>query len=184
MSKNLSIIQKVFKVLRIISKVVFILCIVGAVGSAIGLAGVALSSALLPLAELSEFAELEAEMSIPFAYITCIVSCIACIGEAIMAFYAERYFKHELEAGTPFTYEGANEVFKLGIISIIVPIATSIAAGILFGVFYIFFPEISEPDMDMSFSLTSGLACLFASVIFKHGAELAEEKYNTESTEE
>lgn len=183
MSKNLSIIQKVYKVLRIVSKVVFILCIVGAVGCAVGVAGVALLQTILPFAELTEITELEAEMSIPFAYISCIAGCIACIGEAIMAFYAERYFRHELEAGTPFTYEGANEIFKLGIISIIVPIATSLVAGILFGVFYIFFPEIAEPDLDMSFSLTSGLACLFASVIFKHGAELAESKTESEKVE-
>lgn len=40
------------------------------------------------------------------------------------------YLKHELEAGTPFTVDGANELRKLGIISIAISVISNIIISI------------------------------------------------------
>ena len=169
MSKTLSNILTVFKVVRIIAKVVFILCIVGGVGCLVGLISLSFMGDLLsnPL-----FAE--EGLSLPKAYLGCIVGAIACAGEAVFAFMAEKYFQNVLNAGTPFTFDGAKESFRLGLASIIISVATSVAAGI--GSFVVLLCTSAwetnlEFDLDLSVSLSTGLFFLFLSLIFKHGAE-------------
>lgn len=162
MNKTLSNILTVFKVAKIVAKVIFILCIVGGAGCLIGLV-------TLPLAE----ALAEEKLNLPSAYLSCIVGAIACVGEAVFAFLAERYFGNVLNAGTPFTFEGAKESFRLGIASIIISVATSIIAGIIAFVFLLFTtPTTLETDANVSISISMGLFLLFLSLIFKHGAEL------------
>ena len=167
MSKALSNILTIFKVARIVAKVVFILCIVGAVGCVVGLITLPVLGGILP-------ADLLAEEGIHgvSAYLACAVGLITCVGEIIFAFLAERYFANVLNAGTPFTYEGAKESFRLGLASIIISVATSVAAGIALGISLMFSPDLAEFDAGTSFSLSTGLFFLFLSLIFKHGAEV------------
>lgn len=178
MSKSLSIIQTVFKVLKIICKVLFILCLVGGIGCAVGL----LLLSLIPLASIgiSEIITDEADMSIDSMCFACITGMVVCISEAVVLRFGEIYFTHELEAGTPFTYEGSKEVFRFGIISIIVPLAVSVFLGILYGFFYLISGDISNMDIDNSVSLGGGLTLIFASVIFKYGAEIINNDKETE----
>ena len=168
MSKTLSNILTIFKVVRIIAKVVFILCIIGGAGCLLGLL-------TLPLAEsvLSSEMFLDEELSIAYAYIACMTGIIACIGEAVFAFLAERYFKHVINAGTPFTFDSAKESFRLGITSIIISVVTSIVSGIAAGmILLISSPNAEELDFSSSTSISVGLFFLFLSLIFKHGAEI------------
>ena len=167
MSKTLSNILTVFKIARIIAKVVFIICIVGGVGCLIALTTlffVGNSASILSLVgkdiEVSSF------------YPACISGLIVCVGEAIFAFMAERYFGNVLSAGTPFTSEGAKESFRLGLASIIIAVATSVIAGLVVAFVVLLTENASEFDVDTSVSLSTGLFFLFLSLIFKHGAEL------------
>ena len=179
MSKTLSNILTVFKVARIVAKVIFILCIVGAAGSFIGLVTLPLTK-LIPLESFTD--ELP---DLAPTYIACIVGVLACAGEAVMAFLAERYFKNVLSAGTPFTFDGAKEVFRLGIASMIISVAVSVGTGILTGLVALFSsPELAELDFDLSISLSTGLFFLFLSMLFKYGAELNEKKAEEEKQEE
>ncbi len=161
MSKTLSTILTIFKVAKIVAKVVFILCIIGGAGSLIGLA-------TLPMAEFVA----EEGMELGEAYIACVVGAIACAGEAVFAFFAERYFGHVLESGTPFTVEGAKESFRLGIISIIVSGAVAVVSGMGLAIYQLISSGGAQLDVDMSVSLTTGLFFMFMSLIFKHGAEI------------
>lgn len=175
MSKTLSNILTIFKVAKIIAKVVFILCIIGGAGCLLGLL-------TLPMAEsvLSEDILLEQGLSIASAYLGCLVGVIACAGEAIFAFLAERYFKKVLSAGTPFTFDSAKESFRLGITSIIISVTTSILSGIAIGMMILFLsPSAEELDFSSSISISVGLFFLFLSLIFKHGAEI--HKFYTEA---
>lgn len=184
MSKTLSNILTVFKVARILAKVVFILCIVGAVGCIVGLITLPMLGNFLPM-EL--FAE--KELNLPSVYLACSIGAITCIGEVLFAYWAERYFKNVLSAGTPFTFEGARESFRLGIASIIISVAIPILSELVSFVILLFSSStLTESELSISASLSTGLFFLFLSLIFKHGAELRkatseEAKQETESSE-
>lgn len=162
MSKTLSNILTVFKVARVIAKVVFILCIVGAAGCLLAFAALPVVGTLLS----------REGINISHTYLGCIVGLIACVGEIVFAFLAERYFKNVLAAGTPFTFDGSKECFRLGITSIIISVATSIIAGFAAAICMILTLSEAELDFDMSISLSTGLFFLFTSLIFKYGAEV------------
>lgn len=167
MSKTLSTILTIFKVAKIVAKVVFILCIVGGAGCLVGLA-------TLPLLDLAIAAEFVAEEGIELgaAYLACVTGAVTCAGEAVFAFFAERYFGHVLESGTPFTFEGSKESFRLGLVSIIVSGAVSVASGLALAIYQLISSSGAQLDVDMSVSLTTGLFFLFMSLIFKYGAEV------------
>lgn len=167
MSKTLSNILTVFKVVKIIAKVVFILCIIGAAGCLLGLG-------MFSLIPGDIAAEVLAEEGIELGAVSlaCIVGAIACAGEAVFAFLAGRYFDHVLESGTPFTFEGAKECFRLGVASIIISVAVSVVSGIGLAAYQLITSDGAQLDVDMSISLTTGLFFMFMSLIFKHGAEV------------
>ena len=172
MSKALSNVMTVFKVARIVAKVILILCIVGSAGCVLGLV-------LLPLADVLLRTDIFAKQGINLAtaYGDCIIGAVTCAGEAIFAFLAYRYFENVEKAGTPFTYDGSKEVFRLGLASLIIAVATSVAAGIVsFVIMLLTSPEAFEPNIGIEFSLTTGLFFMFLSMIFKYGAELQEAK--------
>ena len=168
MSKSLKILQTVAKVARIVCKVLFILCIVGAAGCLIGLVATLAFGSLFETSGMVSFGT---------SVVGCAVGLLSCVGEAVLFRMGERYFERELAAGTPFTKDGAKDIFRLGIASLIVSLAVSVASGIVIGIAWIFSSSIVEPDITMSWSLGSGLALLLLSVIFDHGAELAELAY-------
>ncbi len=188
MSKTLPNILTVFKVVRIIAKVVFILCIIGGIGCLLGLLTLPMAGALAESVLFDEGLDLSA------AYLGCIVGFVACAGEAVFAFLAERYFKNVLNAGTPFTFESAKEIFRLGIISIIISVAIAVISGIAAFAIYLFSaPTTAEFDSSTSVSISTGLVFLFLSLIFKHGAEIqqayaektyAENTYSEEAKQE
>lgn len=59
---------------------------------------------------------------------------ILCAGEAVLAKFAEHYFKRELVDGTPFDLGGAKELRRLGILAICIPIGTQMLAEIIYAV--------------------------------------------------
>ncbi len=180
MSKTLSTILTIFKVAKIVAKVIFILCIIGG-------AGCLLSLVMLPLAGGIMQMLGEGEKILPSTYFAAVVGAIACAGEAVCAYFAEKYFGHVLEAGTPFTLDGSKECFNFGLVSIITSLAVSVASGIALGICLLFSPEAYGFDAEMSVSLTTGLLFLFISLIFKYGAEQTaspEETTNEEPSQE
>lgn len=172
MSKSLSTLQTIAKVAKILCKIAFIFCIVGGIGCLLGLLTLLVFGA-------DTFEAIDLLESNPFytGVLGCIVGVIACIGEAIVAYYGERYFAHELQVGTPFTQDGAKEIFRLGIMSIIVSVAISVLTGIVYGIFMILDPAITDFDVSVSVSLTTGLVLLLLSVIFRYGAEIREHNF-------
>ena len=150
MSKTLSHILTVFKVAKIIAKVVFILCIVGAAGCALGFFAISAVDAFMPEALIAE------GVTADLGYLGCIIGVVACIGEAVFAFLAEKYFKNVLERGTPFAFEGAKECFRLGIASLIISAATSAISAIATAIITMFSNSAaSASDFEVSFSILS-----------------------------
>ena len=183
MSKTLSNVLTVFKVARIVAKVGFILCIVGGAGCLLGVASlVMLSSIQLGDVQLVLF-EATGGMDPASVIPSCALGALARAGEGAIAFFAERYCKNVLKAGTPFTHAGAKECFRLGLISILASFAVMALAGIVTAIMALFSVSVAKADFNMTISLVAGLFFLFLSMIFKHGAELGEAATSTETVE-
>ena len=168
MSKSLSVIQTVFKVLRIICKVALILCIVGGVGCGIGLI-CALFIPFIPNEIIALFSD-EIHIGIGDIIIPCLSGLAVCVSEAVLFYFSERYFKNELEAGTPFTYEGSKEIFRLGVLCIAIPFGVSFFVGAL----QLIGKGLNGTEISTSFSIGRGLVLMLASAIFKYGAEISQ----------
>lgn len=170
MSKSLKTVQTVCKVL---AEIAFVLLIVGAV---LMLAcGIFIGAGKLDALLLSGGLVLDDMLQQPGVtqdYIVAVFICFTIIiaAEAVVAKFINVYFKHELKAGTPFTFEGAKEMLRLGIITIAVPAGASLVATIVFGIMA------ADSGLDRTFnfeiSLGMGLMFLALSPLLKHGTEL------------
>lgn len=177
--KTLNTIQTLAKVGRIISKIVFIFCIIGAVGTAVGIASVAvLGEAAIKIGGDSaiKIVQEEAEINIPTMMAAMITGLAVLIGEIFISKFAETYFKNELADGTPFTTRGANELKRLGIICIAVPLGTAVVCGLGLAVASVAVPSINMSGIEMSDagSVGIGIAFLVVSLLCRLGAEKTE----------
>ena len=116
--KTLNIIQKLSKIGKVLCKIMFIFCIIGFCGCIVGIFSMALGAETLKFGgvTLESILNTEAEVTIGTVYAAMAAGMILCAGEAVLAKFAEHYFKRELADGTPFTFAGAKEMQRLGIL--------------------------------------------------------------------
>lgn len=173
MSKSLKTVQTVCKVCKVLAEIAFVLLVVGAVlvlacGIFIGAGKMdaLMSSGALVLDEMLQ------QSGVTQEYVTAVLVCMTIIiaAEAVVAKFINVYFKHELKAGTPFTFEGAKEMLRLGIITIAVPVGASLVATIVFGIM----AAGSGLDSEFNFEISLGLGLMFLALspLLKHGTEL------------
>ena len=175
MKNSLKTIQTLSRIGRVFSKVVWICCIVGAAGCLVGIASLAVGvNEVFKIGGVTihGLIEYEAGMSIGSMYASMTVGMILCLGELALALFAERYFKNELKAGTPFTFDGANEMKRLGILAICIPVGTSILAQIAYQSIKVFFLNVESMHIDDFASIGLGIAFLVISVLLRYGAQL------------
>ncbi len=164
--KSLNIVQKISKVLHILSIVAFVSAIVGAVGLIIG------GSVLLGIPYFDEHNAIKLFiMEFGAKYITdlginMIAESIFLIGLVITSGYIRDYFKHELEDGTPFTHRGANELRKVGILSLTIPIGAICLTSIVISI------AGAEKMITNEYEMTTGIAMILLSFVFHYGADL------------
>ena len=176
MNKTLKTIQIFAKIGKVISTIVFIFSIIGAVVTLIAL------SAIVGLKDVQlegrTFADILWETGVNFATMifSCAISILSCIASAVVSKFAEIYFTNELELGTPFTFDGAKELLRLGIIATAVPVGLSTITGIAFTITHLFYPHLDESMISNEpISVGIGIMLIILSFICKHGAELADE---------
>lgn len=178
MSKSLSIIQVVMKILRVLAKIAFVVCIIGGVlciiSGSIALASESGADTFFDVTvdgktvEFIIFEQTGLDMiSIAAA---CFSGAIVCGGAAATSKLQINYLDKEIEDGTPFTFDGAEYLKKTAIRFLIVSIICSIVAAIVFAVMTIG-KDTQNIDTGIGWSLSEPLLMLFASVIFKYGAE-------------
>ncbi len=179
MSKTLSNILTIFKIAKVLAKIVFICCIIGAVGCAAAIFFLPVVDAVMPDEIL-----IATGSNIETAYFAVIIAIFACVGEAVFAFLAERYFKNVLTAESPFTFKSAKECFRLGVTSIVISFAVSIISGIISAA-AVAFTDTAFADLNISTAITvsTGLFFMFISMLFKYGAE-QQERSSEETTKE
>ncbi len=183
MSKSLKTIQVLFKIAKILSKIVFICCIIGAVGCIVGIISLAIvgaSGTLYDGATLSQIIARESGMTINHMYAAISVGLVFCAAEIVIARFAEIYFGNELKDGTPFTFSGAKELMRLGIITVSVSVGASITAAIVVAIFKGCLSGVGSLDYSDGSSVAIGIMFLVISVIFRYGAE-REEQFNSNS---
>lgn len=172
--KALQTIQKTFRVFHVLAKIAFIFSIVGAALCAVGTLCVV--SGLTDVSGLTVFGQPFISFGttdIHYALAALLSDMVILIGGSILLGFTCRYLALELTEGTPFTENGANTVRRLGIRYIYIPIVTAVIASVIIVAFD------AEPGRDISNlpELTTGIAFILTSLIFRYGAEL-EEKVN------
>lgn len=173
---TLKVLQTLAKIGRILSTVTFIisivcgaLCVAGIIGLAIIPDGIKIGGVTI-----QGLISKEANVSMATCYAAMTEGIILCAGEAVTAKFAERYFKNELAVGTPFTFEGAKELMRLGILAICISVGTSILAAIVHGIFHAAAEGVAAFDLDNSASVILGVMMVVGSFLCKHGAEVSE----------
>ena len=146
----------------------FGLCIAGLLGVAAGgeilkLGGVTIKGIIGNTAGLSEGT----------LYAATAAGLVLCAGEAVLAGFAAHYFDRELADGTPFTFGGAKELLRLGILAICIPIGAEIVAAIVRSVISGFFSGAAELSLDPVSSVSIGVMFILMSLLCRHGAELS-----------
>ena len=177
--KSLRTIQVLSKLGKIFSKIVFIcsivgfcICIAGIIGLATGVESLKIGSFTL-----KSFLNTEAGLEVSALYAASVCVMILCVGEAVLAKFAEHYFRRELADGTPFHTEGANEMRRLGILTICIPLGTQIIAEIVRAAMLHGTSSAASLRIEGVSSVSLGVLFIILSVICRYGAEILEEKH-------
>lgn len=98
--------------------------------------------------------------------------------------FAEIYFENELAAGTPFTHKGANELTRLGVLTISIPVVTTVTSNITEGTIAGFMRIENAAAMDMYFdnetSIVIGVMFILGTLLCRYGAELHKSNGNSD----
>ena len=177
--KSLQTIQKFSKIGKILSKMAFIFSVVGFCGCIAGILSMSLGNgSLIKIGGVTLHALVSEEYGYNIKSITAALSgwMVVCAGEAVLAKFAEVYFKNELNAGTPFTLAGAKELLRLGILTLAIPTGCAVAGSIVEGIIAGFMKVEQAAAMDLYFdneaSIVLEIMFILGSLLCRYGAEL------------
>ena len=172
--KTLKTIQTLAKIGKIISKIVYICCIVGGIMCVVGILGLALIPEGFKIGgtTVHGLVEESAKISMGTLYTAMATGIVFCAGEAILSRIAGNYFKRELADGTPFTFDGAKDLIRLGIYTICIPIATAVIGAIVYAVMKLTLDHVSDFRITDYVSVGLGLMFIVTGLICRYGAEI------------
>ena len=172
--KTLKTIQVLAKIARVVSKIVFICSLVGFCLCIAGIAGLAFGAGALKIGGVTLHGLIEEHASIGSAslYAAAATGAVFCAAEAILSKIAERYFKNEVAAGTPFTFDGAKELTRLGVFAIVIPVCATAVCSIGLSLFSMAYPELNNLSLNGFSSVGLGIAFLIFSLFCRCGAEM------------
>lgn len=179
--KSLNIIQKLFKIARVLSEVAFVFAIVGFCASLIGLICLCFGADnVLKIGGVTIHGIISENLGYDIKSVAASLSGLPfiCAGAAVTAKFAEVNFKNELKEGTPFTLGGAKEMLRLGIITIAVPTGTAVIGRVVEGVVAGFMnvekAEALEMYFDNETSIVLGIMFIAVSLLCRYDAEIKE----------
>lgn len=180
--KTLKTVQTLCKLGKIFSTIVYVFCIVGfcccAVGllcCALGLKGIELEGKSL---ELILFENTGVTMGT--LYVTIALAALVCAGQAVLAKFAQHYFKRELTDGTPFTLGGAKELQRLGILMICIPIGTSVICSIVYEIIAKLTAVADSVNIEIDSNIVLGAVFILMALICRAGTEMLANKNNAD----
>lgn len=177
--KTLNTIQTLSKIGRIFSKIIFIFSIIGAAGCAVGMACLPFADiGIIKIGSVTVYGLIanKADIQLQGLYSPMAGAMIVCIGQAILAKFAQSYFTHELAAGNPFTSDGANEMRRLGILCICISIAAQILSQIVSSIIAEFAGSCEMLKLDGGDSIAIGIMFIVMSQLCKYGSELTQKQ--------
>lgn len=134
---NSRVLQLIAQIGKILSKVAFVFSIIGICGCFVGLlSNVFGSSKVFKIGGVTIYgllADFDA-YNVKSISATLVAWLIVCIGQAVLAKFAELYFHNALMAGTPFTQVGARELRRLGILTMVIPTGCAVVAEVVQGI--------------------------------------------------
>ena len=179
--KSLKAIQTLSKIGRVLSIIARVCCIIGGVCCAVtagllavyGEKAISITKDNMDKIDDEQARQIIQQLTTPMMVTVIAIGAVFCFAGAVVARFAQNYFKHEIEDGTPFTMRGAKELMRLGIIYIAVNLGVSIVAGTVYAIFS---KTIETADKTEFHGLSIGLGITFiiVSVICRYGAELTE----------
>ncbi len=177
--KSLQTIQKVFRVFQILTKIAMILSFAWAGMAALGMlcgvvwyrGGIVVGANRELLYALTETGGMIEMIGVLF------VDVIVALVDGVLLAFAYRYLNAEQADGTPFTHRGADQIKRLGIRTIVLPLVTTILVAVVYAVFNL--PQNAGNDWSNGFSVALGIVLIFASLIFRYGAELERARKDT-----
>ena len=163
-------IQKTFHVFEVLTKIACMFSIVGAIICAVGAlcafswysGGQVFSLFGEPVTIFSTGRGMNEMLAVLLG------DCIMLTAEAILLCFAGRYLKAEQAAGTPFTEAGAEQLNRLGIRCIWLPIVAVTVACII----CVCFNAEDAGNYSNLPSVAIGIVLILASMIFRYGAVL------------
>ena len=177
MEKTLHTIQVLSKIGRILSKIIMIACIVAASICLVGiiLLGIGVND-ILKIGGTTIFGVIEgnSQMEVSQMYFYLINGLVFTAAEAVIAGFASHYFKNELADGTPFTFNGAKQMLRLGIVSIVAFLVAQIIVGGVESIIIEYTKLKLNTDISIGDSVSTGVIFIVVSQILKYGAELSE----------
>lgn len=179
--RSLNAIQTLSGVGRVLSKIAFIFSVIGFCGCIAGLLSLSFGNgSLIKIGGVTLHGLLSEEYGCNIKSVAAALSgwMIVCAGEAVVAKFAEIYFRNEKKAGTPFTLAGAKELLRLGILTIAVPtgcaVAGTIVRGIAAGLLKVEKLAAMDTVFDGAASAALGVMMILGSLLCRYGAELYE----------
>ena len=172
--KSLQTIQKTFHVFETLTKIAMILSFVWAGLAALGLlcgivwyhGGVVVGADRELLYSLTVTSGLTEMIGV------LLTDTIWALTDGVLLSFACRYFKAEQADGTPFTHSGADQIKRLGIRTIVLPLVAVIVIAVIFAVFDV--PQPAGSDWSNLSSVSTGIVLILAGIIFRYGADLEE----------
>lgn len=160
--------QKLFKWGKLLSTAAFILFVIATVLSGVGLICLHFDwNGILKFGGISA-----SDVSKGRAYL-CVLLAVY-LGEAVNAYFAVNYFKNEVEAGTPYTDKGSKELFRLGLITVVVPLVAFVIASLAAGL-VLEFGSVADQDYKalsvVQEKILLGLAFMVVALFCQNGAE-------------
>lgn len=170
--QSLTVIQKTFKVFKVLSKVAMILSFVWAGLTATGLlcgivwysGGSVLGASRETLLSLTMTGSLNQMMGVLLS------DLVFALTDGALFLSAYRYFRQEQADGTPFTRSGAERIKRLGIRTIVLPLVAVILSAVFFELFGV--SQAAMADRGNLSSLSMGIVLILASLVFRYGADL------------
>lgn len=184
--KTLNLIQKFMKVGKIISKIIFICCCIGSIACLVSIGILVIVCNLSIEIEgqtVADYIIKTQEININELFPSMAALVFICAGEAVVAKFAEIYFNNELNEGNPFTFTGAKELLRLGVLKISVPLVAAMIAEITSSIIAAIIDCKNNFSIDSGENIIMGIMLIIISIIFKYGAEILN-KTNEDEKEE
>lgn len=173
--KARKILQTLAKIGKIFSKIVSICSLIGAIFCAVGLVMLPFGEAgVLKLGGVSIYGLIVNRTGVALESLYPVLAAVllVCAGQVVTARFAWQYFRHELQAGTPFTPDGAKELLRLGIVTACVPLGAQIASQIVSSILAQLVGIEETYPLESGSSVGLGIALIVMSLLCQYGASL------------